>query len=113
MLPEAGDASPASKSAAAGPRDPGGFIMGAFLRRPRQFFVPVLVAAVLASVGSLGVLIAPAASAVVPTLHETTTVACNNTFNGTKFPLQYLIDSTPSANPVAPGASFTVDFHVT
>src|SRR4051812_39197828 len=88
-------------------------MMRSVLARSRELFVPFLVAAIVASAGSLGVLSSAPASATPPTLHELTVVACNNTFNGTKFPLQYIVDSTPSANPVAPGDPFTVSFHVT
>ena len=39
--------------------------------------------------------------------------ACNNTFNGAKFPLEYIIVATPSITPVPPNTSFTVSFDVT
>ncbi|WP_426572440.1 hypothetical protein [Aquihabitans sp. McL0605] len=52
---------------------------------------------------------APAAGASVST---DVVAACNNTFQPTKFPLTYKVVSTPSANPVAAGSTFTVDFQV-
>ena len=39
--------------------------------------------------------------------------ACNNTFNGAKFPLEYRIVATPSVFPVPADTDFTVDFNVT
>jgi hypothetical protein len=40
-------------------------------------------------------------------------LACNNTFSPVKFPLEYDVIARPSANPIVPGSSFTVDFDVT
>jgi hypothetical protein len=40
-------------------------------------------------------------------------LACNNTFAPVKFPLEYDVIARPSANPIAPGSTFTVDFDVT
>ena len=85
----------------------------AIVQRQRELLATALVVAVLLATPFVSMLGSTPASALPPTLHETTTVACNNTFNGTKFPLQYVIDSTPSANPVGEGASFTQSFHVT
>src|SRR4051794_36737678 len=59
----------------------------------------------------VGVLTGPAPASAAPVTEDVVT-ACNNTFQPTKFPLTYQVTSTPSANPVAPGASFTVDFDV-
>jgi len=53
--------------------------------------------------------VAQAAAAIT----DTVALACNNTFNASKFPLEYRVVATPSANPVAPGATFTVNFNVT
>lgn len=53
--------------------------------------------------------VAQAAAAIT----DTVALACNNTFNASKFPLEYRVVATPSANPVAPGATFTVSFNVT
>ena len=86
----------------------------AIVQGQRELLATTLVTAVLfatAFVSALGS--APASAVVPPTLHETTVAACNNTVTAQRFPLQYLVDSTPSANPVAPGASFTQSFHVT
>ena len=46
-------------------------------------------------------------------INQTVALACNNTFNATKFPLEYKVTATPSSNPVAPSSSFTVKFDVT
>ncbi len=91
----------------------GGFVKRAIVQRQRELLATTLVTAVLFATAFVSVLGSSPASALPPTLHETTTVACNNTFNGTKFPLQYIVDSTPSANPVVQGSTFTQSFHVT
>jgi len=61
----------------------------------------------------LGVTIAspPAPAAAAPVTEDIET-ACNNTFQPSKFPLTYRITSTPSANPVAAGETFTVQFEI-
>src|SRR3954452_7200910 len=82
------------------------------LRQPKELFVVTLMTAAMLVVVSNGV--APGVSgAVAPGITNVVTAACNNTFNGTKFPLQYRIVGTPSLNPVTAGASFTVDWNVT
>jgi len=88
-------------------------VKSAIVQRQRELLATGLVVAVLMATPFVSMLGSSPASALPATLHETTTVACNNTFNGTKFPLQYQIDSTPSANPVDQGAGFTQSFHVT
>jgi hypothetical protein len=86
----------------------------AIVQRRRELFATTLVTALLFATAFVNALGTSPASAVVPaTKSWTVTAACNNTFNGTKFPLQYKIDSTPSADPVVQGASFTQTFHVT
>src|SRR4051794_19017560 len=81
-------------------------------RRPKELFVvTAMTAAVL--VLAMSAVQAPISSAAAPALHADIFAACNNTFNGTKFPLEYKIDATPSVSPVPVGTNFTVDFNVT
>jgi hypothetical protein len=82
------------------------------LRHPKELFIVTLMTAAMLAVVSDGV--APAVSgATASGTTNIVTAACNNTFNGTKFPLQYRIVGTPSVSPVAAGGSFTVDWNVT
>src|SRR4051794_24164181 len=54
-----------------------------------------------------------AVSASAPAMTDSVVAACNNTFNGTKFPLEYRIQSIPSVNPIPANGSFTVQWTVT
>ncbi|WP_421119597.1 hypothetical protein ACE2AJ_19875 [Aquihabitans daechungensis] len=63
-------------------------------------------AALCVAVGS-----APMPASAAPVTQDVET-ACNNTFSPTKFPLVYKMKTTASADPVAAGATFTVEFDV-
>ena len=62
--------------------------------------------------GTIGLATATTVSAAA-SITDTVQMACNNSFNAAKFPFDYRIVATPSANPVAPGSTFTVKFDVT
>jgi hypothetical protein len=74
-----------------------------------RFFVVAAIVASVTVVFARGGERAEAAKSVTSTI----ALACNNTFNGTKFPLEYRVVSRPSLNPIPPDSEFTVTFDVT
>src|SRR4051794_8949440 len=82
------------------------------LRQPKELIIVTLMTAAMLVVVSNGVSpgVSSAASSAVT---STITAACNNTFNGTKFPLEYRIVGTPSVSPLPASGEFTVEWDVT
>ena len=83
-----------------------------FERRPR-LVASTIVTALLLAVSAISPFSGTTALAVPLGSNDIVLGACNNTFQPIKFPLEYDIVARPSANPIAPGSSFTVDFDVT
>ena len=82
-----------------------------FERRPR-LVASTIVTALLLAVSAISPFSGTTALAVPLGSNDIVLGACNNTFSPIKFPLEYDIIARPSANPIAPGSSFTVDFDV-
>ena len=83
-----------------------------FERRPR-LVASTIVTALLLAVSAISPFSGTTALAVPLGSNDIVLGACNNTFQPIKFPLEYDIVARPSANPIAPGSTFTVDFDVT
>ena len=83
-----------------------------FERRPR-LVASTIVTALLLAVSAISPFSGTTALAVPLGSNDVVLSACNNTFQPIKFPLQYDIVARPSANPIVPGSSFTVEFNVT
>ena len=87
-------------------------MLRSFDRQPR-LVASTIVTALLLAVSAISPFSSSSALAVPLGSSDAVLLACNNTFAPVKFPLEYDVVARPSANPIAPGSSFTVTFDVT
>ncbi len=91
----------------------GEIVMLKSVQRKQRLLASTVATALMLAVSAIGPLSGNSAFAAVQGSNDAVYLACNNTFAPIKFPLEYDVIAQPSANPIAPGSTFTVDFDVT
>ena len=91
----------------------GEIVMLKSVQRKQRLMASTVATALMLAVSAIGPLSGNTAFAAVQGSNDAVYLACNNTFAPIKFPLEYDVIAQPSANPIAPGSTFTVDFDVT